>query len=335
MDKEELRRQMIEKAKKEIHEAYASEEYALIQAINASIDLTRSYNLLNERLSEWNGLYFPEAKANTLKAAELAVSIASNSIESNTGRKISSEESQVLMAYAALVKGMQEAINSLDSYIANAAKRIMPNATYLTDPKIASELLSKAGSLKRLATMPASTIQLLGAEKALFKHIKFGSKPPKYGVLYKLADISSAEKWQRGRIARAYASKLAIALHADYFSKNFIAGKLKEQLDAIIANVKQMQHEHKSPELSMHGSKQHMQQGSSNASNANAAPYEKRHSGNNANTEQMGSFANHGNERGPSNAMHKKAHGSANANSNTQHFWERKMKKGRHMHRKA
>ena len=73
----------------------------------------------------------------------------------------------------------------------------MPNVTYLTDEKIAAELLAKAGSMERLALLPASTIQLLGAEKALFKHIKYGSKPPKYGVLFKLAEVTSAPKDQK------------------------------------------------------------------------------------------------------------------------------------------
>ncbi|MEM0149807.1 MAG: hypothetical protein QXW10_02850, partial [Candidatus Micrarchaeaceae archaeon] len=91
--------------------------------------------------------------------------------------------------------------------------------------------LSKAGSMERLATMPASTIQLLGAEKALFKHIKFGSKPPKYGVLFKLPAISNGKRSARGKIARLYATKISIALKADYFSKRFIADKLKEDIE--------------------------------------------------------------------------------------------------------
>ena len=92
----------------------------------------------------------------------------------------------------------------------------MPNVTYLTDDKIAAELLAKAGSLERLAMMPASTIQLLGAEKALFKHIKFGSKPPKYGIIFKLPAVTSAQREKKGMVARAYATKICIALKADY-----------------------------------------------------------------------------------------------------------------------
>src|ERR1700691_2872236 len=106
---------------------------------------------------------------------------------------------------------MERLQSGLDKYLEQATKAIMPNITYLIDYKIAAELLSKAGSLNRLANMPSGTVQLLGAEKALFKHIKFHSKPPKYGVLYKLPQINTAQRDQRGKMARVYATKICIA----------------------------------------------------------------------------------------------------------------------------
>jgi nucleolar protein 56 len=115
---------------------------------------------------------------------------------------------------------------------------MLPNTTYLTDEKIAAEMLSKAGSLERLATMPASTIQLLGAEKSLFKHIKFGSKPPKYGILFKMPVVNSASKDTRGRIARVYATKISVGLKADYYTKRFIAKELKKSLDEAIERIR-------------------------------------------------------------------------------------------------
>ncbi|MCL5102333.1 MAG: C/D box methylation guide ribonucleoprotein complex aNOP56 subunit, partial [Candidatus Marsarchaeota archaeon] len=118
-----------------------------------------------------------------------------------------------------------------------AVHRMLPNAAYITEDKIAAELLSKAGSMERLATFPASTIQLLGAEKALFKHIKFGSKPPKYGVIFKLPEIANARKDVKGRIARLYAAKLAMALKADYYTHNFIADKLKKDIEDGIKRI--------------------------------------------------------------------------------------------------
>ena len=73
-----------------------------------------------------------------------------------------------------------------------------------------ARIISKAGSLARLARLPASTIQILGAEKALFRALKTGARPPKHGLLFQHPLIHSAPKWQRGKIARAVASKVAI-----------------------------------------------------------------------------------------------------------------------------
>jgi nucleolar protein 56 len=85
---------------------------------------------------------------------------------------------------------------------------------------VGARIISKAGSLARLATLPASTIQILGAEKALFRALKTGARPPKHGLLFQHPLIHSAPKWQRGKIARAVASKVAIAARIDYYRHN-------------------------------------------------------------------------------------------------------------------
>lgn len=257
---DELRKKMIEGAKGAIKNAYESEEYALIQAINAYLQINKSYNLVYERLSEWFGIYFPELNvANPKTLSDLAAAAArgelngeaveriagkdgdaasiAKKIEGTIGRKGGEEENAALLEFANLSNNLYNALNSLENYINSASNRLMPNVTYLTDAKIAAELLSKAGSLESLALMPASTVQLLGAEKALFKHIKFGSKPPKYGVLFKLQKVGSGRKDTRGRIARLYATKISIASKADYFSKRFIAEDLKKALDEGIKRI--------------------------------------------------------------------------------------------------
>lgn len=259
---EQQREKAFSRTKSEIKEAYANEEYALIQAINAYLETVKSYNLMYERLSEWYGMYYPEVKVGSQeKLAELALvlndrgKLSKESIStvlkddkrgaeiyekasSSIGRQMNENEMKALVGFARLSKDAKEALDELDSYIKGAAKSIMPNITYLTDEKVAAELLSKAGSLERLATMPASTLQLLGAEKALFKHLKFGSKPPKYGVLFKLQAVSSARRELRGRIARVYATKLSIAARADAFSKRFIAKELKAIIDRNIRGMR-------------------------------------------------------------------------------------------------
>jgi nucleolar protein 56 len=248
--------------KNQIKVAYAKEEFALMQAINAYLETSKSYNLMYERLSEWYGIYYPEIKVGSQDMlAELALvlndrgRLSKDAIKAvikddrrsadmyekamaTMGREMTEGESKALLGFARLSKDAKETLDELDVYIKKAATSIMPNVTYLTDEKIAAELLSKAGSLERLATMPASTLQLLGAEKALFKHLKFGSKPPKYGVLFKLQQVSSARRELRGRVARFYATKLSIAARADAFSKRFIAKELKEIIDRNIRSMR-------------------------------------------------------------------------------------------------
>ena len=260
-DFKELRERMIKETKGDIKEAYGNEEYILIQAINAFNESSRSYNLLYERLSEWFGIYFPEVRVSSPGVlAELALSMCTGTEPDKAaiakiiddpdkaaiiyekametmGRKPDGDEKEAVAAFANLSKEMGKGIQGLDAYIKSAANRVMPNVTYLTDDKIAAELLAKAGSLERLAMMPASTIQLLGAEKALFKHIKFGSKPPKYGIIFKLPAVTAAQREKKGMVARAYATKICIALKADFMTKKFIADKLKETLDGNLAKI--------------------------------------------------------------------------------------------------
>ncbi len=259
---EEIRRQMINAAKEGIKSSYASEEYALIQASNAINELDRSYNLLFERLSEWFGIYFPEVRISNPSSLSktvnrLSVSVSGNisreelaeilgeemsdriyeKISKSIGRKMGEEERAVLSKYTSMNDSAENLRKSLEDYIKSATERLLPNTVYLTDNTIAAELLSKAGSLDRLVLMPAGTIQLLGAEKALFKHIKFGSKPPKYGVLFRLPAISQARPDIRGKLARAYSAKIAIALKADVLSKRFIAPELKAALDKSVERI--------------------------------------------------------------------------------------------------
>lgn len=260
MDREEIRKKFISSTKEQMQQSYQKEEYVLMQAINAYNESNKSYNLANERLSEWFGLYVPELKtSNFIALANIACMLAQNKIDkegiisaignaelgeniynmikNSIGRELNEFEAKALEGFAQYAIASLKNMDVLSEYIKNTSTKLLPNLTYLTDDKIAAELLSKAGSIERLATMPSSTVQLLGAEKALFKHIKYGTKPPKYGILFKLADVTAAPKNKKGRIARVYATKITIALKADYLSKRFIADKLKEDLTAAIKKI--------------------------------------------------------------------------------------------------
>ncbi len=259
---DEIRKKMLSEVKNEIKSGYSSEEYTLIQAVNAYDEVLRSYNLFSERLTEWYLLYYPNIRVQspnlladlikvinnkdelTLEKIDSVVndinkskSIYEKATVQNIGKEISPEEAYIVERYSELIKKTSETLEELQKYIDTTANKLMPNTVYLTNSLIASGLLNKAGSMEKLSIMPSSTIQLLGAENALFKHIKFGSKPPKYGLLFKLPEINTARRDIKGRIARVYANKISIALKADYYTKNFIAKELKESLESSISRI--------------------------------------------------------------------------------------------------
>ncbi len=251
---EEKRERLMELAKASVTSAYSTGEHSVIVAINTYNEMERTRNLIHEKLEDWYGIFFPELRLNNqLSYAKFVVIFGKNKkealpaqleeligtgsadvaskIEKSIGNEPSEQEYEMLKSVANAEIDLAREEELLDKFLEERMKVLMPNISYLIDYKVAAELLSRAGSLSKLAMMPASTIQLLEAEKALFKHIKFHSKPPKYGVLFKLPQITSARKGDRGRIARLFATKICIAAKADAFTKNFIAPRLKEQID--------------------------------------------------------------------------------------------------------
>ena len=259
-DRAEKRKRMLTESREEVKIAYSAADHPIMQAISTYKEIDKVKGIIYERLDEWYSIYFPELKnlnqdayADVVSAMKEAGDMNPESMEKIAGEpglamleeiknnqtrpKIGDDEYKALIELAKAEKDLSELQKTLDKFIAESVGKTLPNVTYLIEPKIAAELLLKAGSVERLATFPASTIQLLGAEKALFKHLKFGSRPPKYGVLFKLPQLSNASKKQRGRLARTYATKISIAARADAYTKRFIADKLKEQLDKAVANI--------------------------------------------------------------------------------------------------
>ena len=116
-------------------------------------------------------------------------------------------------------------------------KEFCPNISEIAGSVLGAKLLAKAGSLKRIALMPSSTIQILGAEKALFMSRKKHAKGPKYGLLFQHALVKQMKKEHKGKLARTLAGKIATAAKADYFTKRNIADELKRSLEARVKEI--------------------------------------------------------------------------------------------------
>merc|ERR1712232_1452353 len=107
---------------------------------------------------------------------------------------------------------------SLHEYLQNKMNMCAPNLSSLIGDLVGARLISHAGSLTNLAKYPASTVQILGAEKALFRALKTRGNTPKYGLIFHSTFIGRAGAKNKGRISRFLANKCSIASRIDSFS---------------------------------------------------------------------------------------------------------------------
>lgn len=258
---EEKRQRILALAKEAVSKAYSTGEHSIAQAVNAYNEIEKSRNLLHERIEEWYGIYFPELTLGAEKYTRFVIEAGRNKkeasektlhellgdsaenviikIKNSIGADPDEVEFKALSALANAELSLAKEQKEIDDYLRENVPKLMPNVAYLVDYKLAAELLSRAGSLNKLAMMPSGTMQLLGAEKALFRHLRTGSRPPKYGVLFRLKEVTEADKMSKGRIARLFATKLSIAARADAISKRFIGKQLRESIDKGLAKIKE------------------------------------------------------------------------------------------------
>jgi len=191
--------------------ASAGAEAELLQTIEALDDLNEVINRLEERLYEWSRL----SDDRRLRGRALAESL-------------SGEEGSIGIL-ARSVRELYEARESVQMSLETATAQIAPNLSNLAGPLIAARMISRAGGLKRLSEMPASAIQVMGAEKALFKHLRGKAPSPKHGMIYRHPAVMGTTRRLRGRAARALAAKLAIAARIDRYS-----GELNPNLKLVL-----------------------------------------------------------------------------------------------------
>ena len=215
-------------------EASKSEDKHLIQAINSIDEIDEAISKLIEHIREWYSLYFPEM--DVIKNNETYIRlIAENKtkeniikakpevflIDSDYDEEIDQTDLDIMNNYANSIYELQKSRKAIENYIEEKMESIAPNLKVLVGSTLGAKLISHAGGLKRLAMYPSSTVQIMGAEKALFRHLKSGDRPPKYGLIYQHPQIRGAKWWNRGKIARMLASKISLACRKDIFTKDF------------------------------------------------------------------------------------------------------------------
>ena len=211
----------------------AGEDKHLIQAINSIDEIDDSISKLIERIREWYALYFPEM--DTIKNNETYIKLISQNLTKEEILKakpdafpqdiidleddINEIDLEMMNSYAKSIYELQQTRKNIEDYIDKKMEEIAPNLRLLVGSTLGAKLISHAGGIKRLAMYPSSTIQIMGAEKALFRHLKNGDSPPKYGLIYQHPQVRGAKWWNRGKIARMLSGKISLAVRRDVFTK--------------------------------------------------------------------------------------------------------------------
>ncbi len=265
---EKLREFAIQLSSSKVSEVSESTDLHIIQAINTLDETDKIINNISSRLREWYGLHFPEldnlidsingysqivlsgkreniSKKDFEKAGfpESKVEMLSLVKEKSRGGKITDKNLTIVQTLANQILELFDLRNSIEEHVNEQMKEEAPNISAILGTAVGARILSRAGSLKKLACMPASTIQILGAEKALFRSLKTGSNPPKHGILFQHAVVHAAPRWQRGKMARTIAAKAAIAARVDVYK----GGLNQTLLDKLNIRVKEIEEKHKEP----------------------------------------------------------------------------------------
>jgi len=241
----------------DVHEELSDREALLIPAVQLLGELDTVLNGLSSRMREWYGVHFPEMgnrvkehedyariitkmgdKENITAKGLMEMSLKKKdadrieeAIERSVGASFDAGDMKIVSDFAQRTLDLYKYREALIEYIAVVTNEVAPNVAYIAGPTLGAKLIEKAGGLKRLGMMPSSTIQVIGAEKAMFRAIKSNARPPKHGLLYQHHYVNSAPRNRRGNRARSLAAKIAIASRADLFSGDFIAEELVAQLE--------------------------------------------------------------------------------------------------------
>ncbi len=244
------------RTRKDIQKAQSERGATIIQTAQLLNELDKSLNVLSGKLREWYGLHFPELSRavddhkiyailverlgdrssfspenlGELELGDRVKGILSAS-EDSMGAPLLSEDEEHRRSLAANRVSLYSYRESLEALIMRIAEEAVPNLSVVAGSVLAAKLLEKAGGLKKLAMMPSSTVQILGAEKALFRSKMTGAKPPKHGLIFQHPYIHAKPRKLRGKAARTLAAKLSLAARADAFTGNPIGAELRRQLD--------------------------------------------------------------------------------------------------------
>jgi nucleolar protein 56 len=242
-----LREVSIKAAKRQISMT-DTDDKRIVQAVEAMDDIDKAANELSERLMEWYGTYFPELELTAESMARFVLRFGSREnvpeghdmfakASSSMGAELSLVEEDLLRNFAASLCGIYDTRKHLEQYIMSNMGAVAPNLTNIAGAPLGARLISLAGGLDKLAAFPSSTVQVIGASNALFKHLRSRAPSPKHGVIFNHPLIKGSPWWQRGKIARALAAKISLAVRMDVYGGKHDPS-IKEKLERKVESIK-------------------------------------------------------------------------------------------------
>lgn len=257
LNKEELlelcHRSYQEITKDKIRESVKTNDVMIVESINAIADLDESTSRLIERLRQWCMPYLPEldkihnhqlytkiiALETTRENIKNSPLLEGTDIRLNDDYDIQMDDNDLekIKSFAISLNSLYDSKNTLESYLQEKVREVAPNLHDVAGANLAAKLIAHCNGLENLAKLPSSTVQIIGAEKAVFRHLKTGEKPPKHGLIFQHPSIRGSNWWHRGKLARAVAGKITIAARRDAFTGEY-SPELKEQLDQRVEKIK-------------------------------------------------------------------------------------------------
>jgi len=249
--------------KTKIKEALGNRDLIVSQVVFVIDDLDKTFNLLVNRLREWYGYHFPElsnqiGKSDTYVRLTASLGhrynftienlikfglnvqsaeVISESKKTSMGVDFNQVDVDEIHRFSSLLLEITMVRDRIEQYLEILMRDIAPNIRELVGSKLGARLIATAGGLKNLAKKSSGSIQILGAEKALFRSLKTGSRPPKHGLIFQQKSVHQSPKKNRGKIARALACKLAISARLDAYGGSYHGDTLKQEFDKRVEEI--------------------------------------------------------------------------------------------------
>jgi nucleolar protein 56 len=242
-----------------VKESYENWDSLVVQAVNAIDELDRSMANIYARCREWNSIGFPELE-HIIKNEQLYAGLLlqcdpktdplpedipeetreriTEAAGGSVGVDLAPEDLEAIRELALSLKYLNERKEKIQEYLSRLMEKNAPNLTRVAEPGVGARLIARAGSARKLALMPSTSVQTLGAEKALFRHITKGARPPKHGIIFQHPYVRNTPREVRGKVASILASKISLAIRTDYISGENKADELRSSLDSAVKSAR-------------------------------------------------------------------------------------------------